>query len=359
MELLPSLESASQRVLLTLDSHTAGEPTRWFLDGHQAVLGGQSPAEIRAGWSHNHLASLLTTLIQEPRGAAATVGVLTVPPTSPTADLGVVFFNEAGCLGMCGHATIGLLVSLHRLGRIPLGVQWLETPVGLVRAELITERRVRFDNVPSGVLPGEIEVVLSGHGSVTGRIAWGGNWFFIVRDWPQPLERQRAPELLSLTGQLLDRLHRAGHRQVDHVVLQGVPRSASADARSFVLCPNGTYDRSPCGTGTSAWLAILADERRLEQGRVWVQEGMSGECFQARYRALEEPQPAFPATMPKAVTPTAPRPTAPVGSSAAGLNISSPPAQIVATIEGEATLIGASQLLVDNELLSRPEETHR
>ncbi len=326
--------NASELVLPSIDSHTAGEPTRWFVDGYQPWLSSQSPAEIRAGWSESRLAQLLTTLIREPCAAAATVGVVTVPPASAAADLGVVFFNESGCLGMCGHATIGLLVSLHRLGRIPLGTQLLETPVGLVRAELIDERRVRFENVPAGVLPGQIEVPLDGHGSVTGRIAWGGNWFFIVRNWPHPLERPAAPELLKLTGQLLDQLHRAGHQQVDHVVLQGAPQSPGAHARSFVLCPNGTYDRSPCGTGTSAWLAVLAEERRWAAGRVWIQEGMAGECFQASFQPLEEAE----AQVAEATCPT------------------TVPAQIVPTIEGEAAIIGSSHLLVDTSLLQRLSE---
>jgi 4-hydroxyproline epimerase len=344
VELRPSIGGASELLLPCIDSHTAGEPTRWFLDGYSSWLGSQSPVAIRAGWPHSRLAELLTTLIREPRGAAATVGVLTVPPSSPAADLGVVFFNESGCLGMCGHATIGLLVSLHRLGRIPLGVQLLETPVGLVRAELISPRRVRFENVPAGVLPGQVEVPLDGAGTVTGRIAWGGNWFFIVRNWPQPLERHSAAELLRQTGTLLDQLHRAGHRQVDHVVLLGTPQSEEANARSFVLCPNGTYDRSPCGTGTSAWLAVMADERLWVAGRDWIQEGMSGECFRASFQPLGATAPEGARGVEGARQAACPAPATP---------------QIVPTIEGQAAIIGSSQLLVDAAMLERLSEPQR
>ena len=274
-----------------IDSHTEGEPTRVILsDGPD--LGSGSVAE-RAGRLMRDHAAFRASVVCEPRGSDALVAALLVPPAMPDCAAGVIYFNTVGCLGMCGHATIGTAVTLAHLGRIGPGLHRLETPVGVVTVALHSANEASVTNVASYRLHKDVTVTVEGLGPVTGDIAWGGNWFFITRDLPCALDPanmdalrdatlriRRALEAQGLTG--------AGGAWIDHVVLLGP--SGVADARNYVLCPGGSHDRSPCGTGTSALLACLDADGRLAPGQPWVQESIIGSTYHVQHERCEDGQ---------------------------------------------------------------------
>jgi 4-hydroxyproline epimerase len=266
-----------------VDSHTGGEPTRVVVEGGPA-LGTGSLAErrerFRAGFDHYRSA-----IIDEPRGPLAAVGALLCEPVDPDCRAGVIFFDNAGYLGMCGHGTIGLVVTLAHLGRISPGRHRLETPVGLIAAELHADQRVTVTNVPSYRFATGVSVDVPGHGRVTGDVAWGGNWFFLMSEPDRSLSLDQAPVLTDYAARIRQALLAAGVRgasgaEVDHIELFGP--SAHADSRNFVLCPGNAYDRSPCGTGTSAKLACLYAEGKLRPGELWRQESITGSVFEGR-----------------------------------------------------------------------------
>jgi len=212
-------------------------------------------------------------------------------PTDSSCAAGVIFFNNTGYLGMCGHGTIGLIETLRFLGRIESGVHRIETPVGIVDAELLANGQVAIKNVPSYRLLQAVTVDVPGIGSVTGDVAWGGNWFFLVKDAVADLNTDRV-KLTSLALDIRDALHRQGitgadDAEVDHIELFGPPLNAKNNSRNFVLCPGGAYDRSPCGTGTSAKLACLAADGKLSPGEVWRQESVLGTVFECSYQVNE------------------------------------------------------------------------
>ena len=163
-----------------LDSHTGGEPTRLVLDGFPD-LGRGSMAERRQLLAERFDAWRAATVL-EPRGSDVLVGALLCEPVDPAACAGVIFFNNSGYLGMCGHGTIGLVVSLAHLGRIGPGVHRIETPVGTVEATLHDDRSVSVRNVPAYRYRQAVAVEVPGHGRVVGDIAWGGNWFFLISE---------------------------------------------------------------------------------------------------------------------------------------------------------------------------------
>jgi 4-hydroxyproline epimerase len=271
-----------------LDSHTGGEPTRLVLDGFPD-LGDGTMAERRARFAREY-DDWRQTIILEPRGSDVLVGALLCAPLDPAATAGVIFFNNAGYLGMCGHGTIGLLVSLAYLGRIRPGDHRIETPVGTVTATLHEDGSVSVRNVPAYRHRQAVTVRVPGHGTVTGDIAWGGNWFFLV-DAPDRIvpgaDRAALTEYAAAIGQALedqDIRGRDGGR-IDHIELFGP--DTQADSRNFVLCPGKAYDRSPCGTGTSAKLACLAADGKLAPGAVWRQASTIGSHFQASYEPGE------------------------------------------------------------------------
>ena len=225
-------------------------------------------------------------MVAAPRAPEAVVGALLLPPEDPGHTVGVVFFNRSGYLGMCGHGTIGVVATLGHLGRQAPGRLVLDTPAGAVPAELNADRTVTFWNVESFRWRPAVRVEVPGHGTVTGDVAWGGNWFFLTDDAPCPLTAANAPRLTEFTRAVRDAVARAGitgslGAPIDHVELSGPARRAENDGRNFVLCPDGTYDRSPCGTGTSAKIACLAADGRLPDGRPWRQEGILGGVFEA------------------------------------------------------------------------------
>ena len=271
--------------IAAIDSHTAGEPTRTVIAGGPD-LGDGPLVDRRARLVRDH-AGFYSSVVCEPRGADALVGALLVPPSAPGFATGVIFFNTVGALGMCGHGTIGVIETLRHLGRIGPGRHRLETPVGEVDTELHADGRVTVDSVASYRLR-RATVDVPGLGSVSGDIAWGGNWFFLV-DWDSGLDASRLESLGVAARQIRRALDAAGvtgagGAVIDHVSLIGAPISPGAHGRSFVLCPGGAYDRSPCGTGTCARIACLAADGALAAGQRWIQESVLGTTFEASYR---------------------------------------------------------------------------
>lgn len=267
-----------------LDSHTGGEPTRLVLYGFPD-LGTGSMAQRRALLAGQHDAWRAATVL-EPRGNDVIVGALLCAPVDPAHTAGVIFFNNTGYLGMCGHGTIGLLASLAYLGRIQPGVHGIETPVGTVSATLHGDSSVSVRNVPSYRLHHQWRVAVPGYGEVLGDVAWGGNWFFLVSAPAQRLASDNVVALAAFADAVRHALQVQGVRGddggvIDHIELFG--DDPSADSRNFVLCPGGAYDRSPCGTGTSAKLACLAADGKLQPGALWRQASIIGSVFEASY----------------------------------------------------------------------------
>ena len=267
-----------------VDSHTEGEPTRVVTGGWPAPRG-RTMAERRDDM-RARMDDLRRGVVLEPRGHDAVVGALLTPPVEPGSTAGVVFFNDVGYLGMCGHGTIGVVRTLEHLGRIGPGEIRLDTPVGTVSARLDADGCVTIANVPAYVEAADVEVEVPGVGRVRGDVAWGGNWFFLTDYDAVPLVPARIPDLLALATKIRDTLrtrHITGRSgaEVDHVELFGPPTAPGVDSRNFVLCPGAAYDRSPCGTGTSAKLAVLHARGELDAGRRWVQESITGSTFTA------------------------------------------------------------------------------
>ena len=247
-----------------IDSHTGGEPTRVVLSGVTA----------------EELETYRRAIICEPRGHEVIVGALLVEPKDANCAAGVFFFNNVGLLGMCGHGMIGLIATLKHLGRISAGEHRVETPVGVVTAVLGESGRVSIRNVPSYRGAKGVKA-----GKVTGDVAWGGNWFFLVSDHGLDLTLKNVPQLTQASLAIREAVRAAGYPEVDHVELFGPPHGAANHSRNFVLCPGGEYDRSPCGTGTSAKLACLAADGKLAPGETWRQESILGSVFEGSYEA--------------------------------------------------------------------------
>lgn len=270
------------RTIKIVDSHTGGEPTRIVLSGGPDLGDGPLPERLdRFRTHHDHFRS---AVVNEPRGSDVVVGALLVEPTDPDCVTGVIFFNNVGYLGMCGHGTIGLIVTLSHLGRIKEGEHRIETPVGVVTATLQTDGSASVENVPSYRKAKAVRVEVLGIGPVTGDVAWGGNWFFLVEDHGEVLALENVDKLTDLTWRIRQAVNSSGFPEVDHVELFGPPGATGAHSRNFVLCPGKAYDRSPCGTGTSAKLACLAADGKLAEGEEWVQESVIGSVFRGRYR---------------------------------------------------------------------------
>ena len=268
-----------------IDSHTGGEPTRVIIDGFPSV-GSGSMAERLAVFRRDH-DDLRSAVVCEPRGHSAIVGALLCEPVDQSAVAGVIYFNNVGYLGMCGHGTIGLVKTLEHMGRISSGVHRIETPAGSVDVELRADGRVTIQNVASYRFAKAVTVDVEGYGMVTGDIAYGGNWFFLIGDSPVAIEPSNRHILTDFTSAVRNSLRRnnilgAGDAEIDHVEV--FAPSNSADTRNFVLCPGLEYDRSPCGTGTSAKLACLYEDGKLKEGDTWRQESVIGSLFEGQVR---------------------------------------------------------------------------
>jgi 4-hydroxyproline epimerase len=280
----PKEEHFLKRVQV-IDSHSGGEPTRTVIEGGPNLGNGGLQAR-RQLFQKDHEA-FRRALVTEPRASEAMVGALLCEPSSPDCIAGVIFFNNHGCLGMCGHGTMGLLVTLAYLGRVKPGQHRVETPVGIVGATLNEDGTVTVENVPSYRYAAALEIQVPGYGPVTGDIAWGGNWFFLVRYHAYTLERANLDQLVDFTWAVRQALSTRGIRgaedaEIDHIELHGPGSSPGLDSRNFVLCPGKEYDRSPCGTGTSAKLACLYEDGLFAPGQVWRQESVVGSIFEGR-----------------------------------------------------------------------------
>lgn len=265
-----------------VDSHTEGEPTRVVVDGWPMPRGA-TMAERRDDLRSRH-DHLRRAVVDEPRGHAAIVGALLTPPVHEGSVAGVIFFNNGTYLGMCGHGLIGVVRTLEYLGRIGAGTWRLDTPVGTVAAELAADGAVTIQNVPARCHALDVAVDVPGVGRVTGDVAYGGNWFFITHHDAVPVRLDRVEELVRLTRAVQDALRAAGLAEVDggeidHIEISAPAARPDADARNFVLCSGGEYDRSPCGTGTSATMAVLHARGALALGDEWRQEGVAGGLF--------------------------------------------------------------------------------
>jgi 4-hydroxyproline epimerase len=320
--------------LEVVDSHTEGEPTRVIVGGWGEVAGA-TMAERRDELRRHHDA-LRRAVVCEPRGHEAVVGALLTPPVEPGSSAGVIFFDNAGYLGMCGHGTIGVVRTLDFLGRLGRsdaeapaatapaapttprtmgapaarsGVRTvrLDTPVGTVTAEIPAagagwqeeeavrdgwdrdEGAVTVTNVPARCQAVDVAVEVPWLGRVTGDVAYGGNWFFLTgigQLGGLPLTRDEVGALTAATLRIRLALAAAGitgdgGAEIDHVEVFGPPSGPWANSRNFVLCPGGAYDRSPCGTGTSAKLATLYARGELALGQRWRQESITGGLFSA------------------------------------------------------------------------------
>lgn len=275
------------RRIRVIDSHTGGEPTRVVVNGF-SDLGTGTMAERLEIFRHDH-EKLRSAIVREPRGHDAIVGALLCEPVDTRSAAGVIFFNNVGYLGMCGHGTIGLVKTLEYLGRISAGTHRIETPVGTVEAELDEEGFVTITNVPSYRFAKDVEVEVADYGRVSGDIAYGGNWFFLIGQHPLTIGLKHLDELTEFSASVREALRRdnitgADRAEIDHIEL--FSPTAAADSRNFVLCPGIEYDRSPCGTGTSAKLACLYADGKLAEGDTWRQESIIGSMFEGQVKIV-------------------------------------------------------------------------
>ena len=273
-----------------IDSHTGGEPTRVVVSGGPAL--GVGPLADRVKMFRERHDAFRCAVVNEPRGSDVVVGALLVPPTDPKCAAGVIFFNNVGYLGMCGHGTIGLVATLSYLDRIRPGEHRIETPVGTVSAILHDGGEVTVNNVPSYRSAAKVAVDVPGFGPVCGDVAWGGNWFFLAEAQGHELTLNHVEPLTNFTWAIrqalrTQRITGANGEEIDHIELFGPAQNPGVNSRNFVLCPGKAYDRSPCGTGTSAKLACLYADGKLLEGQVWKQESIVGSVFEGSIKVRD------------------------------------------------------------------------
>lgn len=270
-----------------IDSHTGGEPTRLIVDGGPD-LGSGLPSERLQLFKENfdHIRS---AVVCEPRGSDVLVGALACTPHDASCTAGVIFFNNVGYLGMCGHGMIGFIATLAYKNKITTGRHRIETPVGIVETELHSDNSVTVHNIPAYRHRKDASIDVTGFGSITGDVAWGGNWFFLIAEHGQDLRLENVDNLTEFCWRVRQALQVQGvtgkdGALIDHIELFGPPVAAENHSRNFVLCPGKAYDRSPCGTGTSAKLACLAADGKLAETEIWRQESIIGSVFEGSYR---------------------------------------------------------------------------
>jgi 4-hydroxyproline epimerase len=273
-----------------IDTHTGGEPTRVVVAGGPDL--GSGPIAERLTVFRERYDTFRSAVVNEPRGSDVMVGAIVLPPVHPASAAAVIYFNNVGYLGMCGHGTIGVTVALAHEGRISAGTHRLETPVGDVEVTIDGPNTVTIDNVESYRLAGKVPVEVPGLGRYTGDVVWGGNWFFLVYDHGESLNVANVERLTDVTWRIRAALTRAGIRgtggaEIDHIELFGPPTVPGAHGKSFVLCPGKAYDRSPCGTGTSAKVACLVADGKLAEGEIWRQESIIGSVFEGSPRIID------------------------------------------------------------------------
>ena len=270
-----------------IDSHTGGEPTRIIIEGGPDL--GTGPLPDRVALFREKFDHIRSAVVNEPRGSDVLVGGLLCEPVDQANSAGIIFFTTVSYLGMCGHGTIGLVTTLKYIGKINVGQHTIETPVGLIVADLAEDGLVSVQNVPSYRHLHHVTVDVPTVGEVTGDVAWGGNWFFLVKDCEEELSLENKPQLIDLTKRIRNALAHDGvtgvdGAYIDHIELFGAPADSANQSRNFVLCPGGDYDRSPCGTGSSAKLACMAADATLAPGEIWKQESVVGSVFACSYR---------------------------------------------------------------------------
>ncbi|HEV7924595.1 MAG TPA: proline racemase family protein [Verrucomicrobiae bacterium] len=265
-----------------IDSHTAGEPTRIIVSGGPRLQGGSAAEKLEFLRQRHDL--FRSAVVNEPRGSDVLVGGILVEAANTSCVTGVIFFNNVGYLGMCGHGTIGVIATLAHLDRIKPGEHKIETPVGIVTATLHKDGTVSVANVPSYRKAKGVTVKGADIGAITGDIAWGGNWFYLVENHGKTIQLSDVEMLTDFSWRVRKAINAQGFPEVDHVELFGPPSGPGANSRNFVLCPGKAYDRSPCGTGTSAKLACLAADGKLAEGEEWIQESVVGSRFTGSYR---------------------------------------------------------------------------
>ncbi|HEX7375676.1 MAG TPA: proline racemase family protein [Pirellulales bacterium] len=285
------MHAASLERIQVVDTHTGGEPTRVVVAGGPDL--GAGPLEQRRERLRREFDWFRSATVCEPRGNDVMVGAILVPPVEQSSAAGVIFFNNVGCLGMCGHGTMGVVVALGHLGKLAAGSHRLDTPVGAINVEYDGENAVSFENVASFRQAAAVTVDVAGLGRVTGDVAWGGNWFFLVYDHGEQIVPANVERLTDVAWRIRTALAEKGvtgrgGEQIDHIELFGPPTAGLADSRSFVLCPGKAYDRSPCGTGTSAKLACLYADGRLQPGGRWRQESIVGSVFEGSVKIVGE-----------------------------------------------------------------------
>jgi 4-hydroxyproline epimerase len=282
--------SDEARRVKVIDSHTGGEPTRLVVSGSPDL--GTGPLSQRLELFRSQHDCFRSAVVNEPRGSDVIVGALLCEPVDPACSAGVIFFNNVGYLGMCGHGTIGLVATLAHLKRIEPGEHRIETPVGTVGAILHESGEVTVNNVASYRTAADVEVEVPTYGKVRGDVAWGGNWFYLVRDHHLELTLNNVEVLTSFSWAIRQALRAngitgAGDGEIDHIELFGPAQTAKADSRNFVLCPGKAYDRSPCGTGTSAKLACLYADGKIREGQTWRQESLIGSVFEGTVKVRD------------------------------------------------------------------------
>ncbi len=291
-ELRNTVMSQNINKIKVIDSHTAGEPTRVVVDGAPDLGVGnmedlRDRFEEKAHW-------LRTALLSEPRGFKAMVGALLCEPTDPKSAAGVIFFNNSGVLKGCIHGTMGLIKTLEFMRRISAGSHYIETPIGIIKAELRSDGSVSVANVPSYRYLSNVEIDVEGFGKVLGDVAWGGNWFYLIEGYGPEIKLSNLRNLSSFSIAAMEALEVAGivgdnGSKIDHIEIFGPPSdSVKSDSTNFVMCPGGEYDRSPCGTGTSAKLACLHASGKLKQGQIWRQSSILGTVFEGEVKPLED-----------------------------------------------------------------------
>jgi 4-hydroxyproline epimerase len=273
-----------------IDSHTGGEPTRLVVSGGPDL--GTGPLSDRLECFRRNYDSFRSAVVNEPRGSDVMVGALLCDPLDSACVAGVIFFNNVGYLGMCGHGTIGLVATLAYMNRIKPGEHQIETPVGTVTAVLHEGGEVTVNNVASYRSAANVAVDVPGFGQVHGDVAWGGNWFFLVREHTMELTLQNVDELTAISWAIRKALRDAGiagsdGKEIDHVELFGPSQLPGVDSKNFVLCPGKAYDRSPCGTGTSAKLACLYADGKIREGQTWKQESIVGSVFEGSVKVRD------------------------------------------------------------------------
>ena len=284
------MPDSNTRRVKVIDSHTGGEPTRVVISGGPD-LGSDTLATRLERFRTQH-DDFRSAVVNEPRGSDAMVGALLCAPLDNSCVTGVIYFNNVAYLGMCGHGTIGVVATLAYLGRIGPGTHRIETPVGVVTAKLDSDGGVEIANVPSYRLAANVKLDVPGIGPVTGDVAWGGNWFFLVKDHSFELSLENLEALTDFTWRVRESLAREGitgadGHEIDHVEVFGPSEIAGVDSKNFVLCPGKAYDRSPCGTGTSAKLACLVADGKLGEGQVWRQESIVGSVFEGTVSIID------------------------------------------------------------------------